>query len=304
MMAIESAPEFCTELVRISSGPSAEDESLLGERDVYLFREGTHGQLYASMGCHLDGADATFRVWAPNAARVAVIGGFNEWDARAHPLTRRDDGSGIWERSVAGVERGDSYKFRIASADGRYEIDKADPFAIFAEPPPSTASRAWKLDYAWEDGAWLASRAAHNALDAPISIYEVHLGSWRRGDGDRLLTYREIAQPLADYASDHGFTHVELMPVTEHPFYGSWGYQTTGYFAPTARYGTPQDFMYLVDALHRRGVGVILDWVPSHFPADGHGLAYFDGTHLFEHADPRQGFHPEWNSCDLQLRSP
>jgi 1,4-alpha-glucan branching enzyme len=286
----------CTVLVRACRAQCAEDESLLGEQDVYLFREGTHGRLHVTMGCHLDAGSATFRVWAPNASRVSVIGMFNRWDARAHPLTRRADDSGIWEGPVAGVKHGDSYKFRIVSADGSYEMDKADPFATFAEAPPLTASRAWTLDYAWGDDAWSASRSAHNALGAPISIYEVHLGSWRREDANRLPTYREIAQPLAEHARDCGFTHVELMPLTEHPFYGSWGYQTTGYFAPTARYGTPQDFMYLVDVLHRHGVGVILDWVPSHFPADGHGLAYFDGTHLFEHADPRQGFHPEWNS--------
>ena len=211
-------------------------------------------------------------------------------------MTARSDSSGIWEAGIAGVRRGDAYKYRVVGADGRYVMDKADPFALCSEPPPLTASRAWTLDYEWGDAEWMATRRARNALDAPISIYEVHLGSWRRGEGNRLPTYREIAQPLAEYVRDLGFTHVELMPVTEHPFYGSWGYQTTGYFAPTARYGEPQDFMHLVDVLHRHGIGVILDWVPSHFPTDAHGLAYFDGTHLYEHADPRQGFHPEWNS--------
>ncbi len=291
----EVAPGLPRGLVRCRN--TLEDESLLGEQDVYLFREGTHGRLHAMMGCHLDAGSATFRVWAPNAARVSVIGGFNGWDPRAHPLIRRADDSGIWEGSVVGVSRGDPYKFRIVSADGGHEMDKADPFANFAEAPPLTASRAWTLDYAWSDDAWMAARSTPNSLGAPISIYEVHLGSWRRGDdASRPPTYREVARPLAEYARDHGFTHVELMPVTEHPFYGSWGYQTTGYFAPTARYGTPQDFMYLVDVLHGHGIGVILDWVPSHFPTDAHGLAYFDGTHLFEHADPRQGFHTEWNS--------
>ena len=267
---------------------------MLGEQDIYLFREGTHGRLYSMLGCLLGDDGATFRVWAPNAARVSVIGAWNGWDALANPLAAREDGSGIWEATVPGVARGDAYKFRIDAADG-HGTDKADPFALFAEVPPSTASRAWTLDYDWGDASWMAERRARNALDAPISIYEVHLGSWRR-DGGRLPTYRDIAQPLAEYVRAQGFTHVELLPVTEHPFYGSWGYQTTGYFAPTARYGSPQDFMYLVDTLHRHGIGVIFDWVPSHFPADDHGLARFDGTHLYEHADPRQGFHPEWNS--------
>ena len=269
---------------------------MLGEQDIYLFREGKHGRLYRAMGCQLGADDATFRVWAPNASRVSVMGAFNGWDAAANPMAPRADGSGIWEATVANVARGDPYKFRVVSADGGYEVDKADPFATFSEPPPSTASRAWTLDYEWGDGAWMASRRAHNALDAPIAIYEMHLGSWRRDEGNRLPSYRDIAQPLADYVRDRGFTHVELMPVTEHPFYGSWGYQTTGYFAPTARYGEPQDFMHLVDVLHRCGIAVIVDWVPSHFPTDGHGLGYFDGTHLYEHADARQGFHPEWMS--------
>jgi 1,4-alpha-glucan branching enzyme len=268
---------------------------MLGDQDVYLFREGTHGRLYSVMGCQLGCRAAAFRVWAPNARRVSVIGAWNGWDAAADPLAPRADASGIWEGTVAAVARGDAYKFRIVTAQGE-ETDKADPFALFGEVPPSTASRAWTLDYDWEDDGWMGSRRARNALDAPMSIYEVHLGSWRR-EGNRLPTYRDIAQPLADYVRAHGFTHVELLPVTEHPFYGSWGYQTTGYFAPTARYGSPQDFMHFVDVLHRAGIGVILDWVPSHFPTDRHGLAYFDGTHLYEHADPRQGFHPEWSSA-------
>ena len=269
---------------------------MLGEQDVYLFREGTHGRLYTAMGCVLDPDGATFRVWAPNASRVAVIGAFNNWDDDAHQMTARADGCGIWEATIAGVKRGDAYKFHVAGSDGRYTMDKADPFAVCAEAPPQTASRAWTLEYAWGDAEWMQTRRARNALDAPFSIYEMHLGSWRRGADNRMLGYAEIAHPLAEYLRDHGFTHVELLPVTEHPFYGSWGYQTTGYFAPTARYGTPQDFMHFVDVLHQHGIGVILDWVPSHFPTDGHGLAYFDGTYLFEHADPRQGFHPEWSS--------
>jgi 1,4-alpha-glucan branching enzyme len=269
---------------------------VLTDHDVYLFKEGSHGRLYEKLGCRLRKGGADFGVWAPNARRVAVVGEFNGWDRSAHPLSARGDGSGIWEGFVPDVARGHGYKFHIVSSRDGYEIDKADPFAFYAQVPPETASRAWSLEYGWEDGEWMAARRAANALDAPISIYEVHLGSWRRGDGNRHLDYREAAHQLAEYVRGTGFTHVELLPITEHPFYGSWGYQTTGYFAPTARYGTPQDFMYLVDVLHRNGIGVILDWVPSHFPGDGHGLAYFDGTYLYEHADPRQGFHPEWNS--------
>jgi 1,4-alpha-glucan branching enzyme len=267
----------------------------LGEQDVYLFREGTHASLHSIMGCALDAQAASFRVWAPNAARVSVIGVWNHWNADADPLTARHDGTGMWEGRIRGVARGDAYKYRIVTSDG-VALDKADPFALYAEVPPATASRAWTLDYDWGDAAWMAARERRNALDAAMSIYEVHLGSWRRPDPPHLPTYRDIAGPLAEYASDNGFTHVEFLPLTEHPFYGSWGYQTTGYFAATARYGTPQDLMYLIDVLHQRGVGVILDWVPSHFPDDPHGLARFDGTHLYEHADPRQGFHPEWKS--------
>jgi len=268
----------------------------LGEQDVYLFREGTHDALYAVMGCLLGKDAATFRLWAPNASSVAVIGEWNGWDASADPLVLREDQTGIWEGGVRGVVRGQAYKYRIVTRDSGRVLDKADPFALYAEPPPKTASRAWTLDYEWSDDAWMEARHRRNALDAPISIYELHLGSWRREDHARLPRYRDIAQGLADYVRENGFTHVELLPITEHPFYGSWGYQTTGYFAPTARYGEPQDLMYLIDVLHQRGIGVILDWVPSHFPDDPHGLARFDGTYLYEHADPRQGFHPEWKS--------
>ncbi|MEO8752059.1 MAG: 1,4-alpha-glucan branching protein GlgB [Casimicrobiaceae bacterium] len=269
---------------------------MISEQDVHFFREGTHSRLYRTMGCRVGEREAEFSVWAPNASRVAVIGSFNDWNPGAHPLFPRTDGSGVWQGVVPGVARGDSYKFHVVSGDGQYQTDKADPFALCAEPPPSTASRAWTLDFAWGDAAWMAGRRAHSALDAPISIYEMHLGSWRRDAPGVLPTYRGSAVPVAEYLRDQGFTHVELMPVTEHPFYGSWGYQTTGYFAPTARYGTPQDFMHFVNVLHQHGIGVILDWVPSHFPTDAHGLGYFDGTHLYEHADPRQGFHPEWSS--------
>ena len=273
---------------------------MLTDHDIYLFREGTHTRLYRHLGCHLgehEGAPgAYFAVWAPNARRVSVIGEWSSWRPDAHPLAPRPDGSGIWEGFVPGVQQGHCYKYRIESQHHGYVADKADPVGFYSEQPPATASRAWRLDYAWGDAEWMERRARANALDAPMSIYEVHLGSWRRKPNGEWLGYREAAHALADYVQSIGFTHVELMPITEHPFYGSWGYQTTGYFAPTSRYGTPQDFMYLIDTLHQAGIGVILDWVPSHFPNDAHGLHFFDGTFLFEHADPRQGFHPEWNS--------
>lgn len=265
-------------------------------QDAYLFREGTHSRLYDLMGCHLlKEGGARFAVWAPNAESVTVVGDWNHWSGDADPLVPSADGTGIWQGHVPHAAPGQAYKYRIRSRFGGYTVDKADPFAFCAELAPATASRICELSYEWNDAEWMATRAAHNALDAPMSVYEVHLGSWRRREG-RFMGYREIAHELAAYVKEMGFTHVELMPVTEHPFYGSWGYQTTGYFAPTARYGSPQDFMYLVDHLHQNGIGVLLDWVPSHFPADEHGLAFFDGTHLYEHADPRQGFHPEWNS--------
>jgi 1,4-alpha-glucan branching enzyme len=239
---------------------------------------------------------AHFAVWAPNARAVSVIGDWNGWKAEADPLKAREDGSGVWEGRASGAERGHAYKYRIASQVNGYVVEKADPYGVLCEQPPATASRVWTLEYDWKDGAWMEGRAARNGLDAPMSIYELHAGSWRRKDGN-FLNYRELGVALAEYVRDLGFTHVEFMPLTEHPFYGSWGYQTTGYFAPTARYGTPQDLMYCIDYLHQQGIGVILDWVPSHFPADEHGLGYFDGTHLYEHADPQQGFHPEWNSA-------
>jgi 1,4-alpha-glucan branching enzyme len=268
----------------------------MGEQDLHLFREGTHGRLYQKLGCRLAGDGARFAVWAPNARAVSVVGDFNGWNVDAHPALVRDDGSGLWEVDVPGVAAGQKYRFAIRNALGDL-VQKADPFARLAEPAPGTASVAWDTGgHDWGDAAWMQARAAGDALAAPMSVYEVHLGSWRRGDDGTMLDYRSAALLLADYVQRMGFTHVELMPITEHPFYGSWGYQTTGYFAPTSRYGTPQDFKFLVDTLHQAGIGVILDWVPSHFPSDAHGLAQFDGTHLFEHADPRQGFHPEWNS--------
>jgi len=274
-------------------------------QDAYLFREGTHSRLYDLLGCHPDekGGGARFAVWAPNAETVSVVGDWNYWSGDADLLQPDPDGTGIWSGHVPNAAIGQTYKYRIRSRHGGYMVDKADPVAFAAELPPATASRICELSYQWGDAGWMADRGRRNALDAPMSVYEVHLGSWRREDG-HFLGYREIAHRLAAYALEMGFTHVELMPVTEHPFYGSWGYQTTGYFAPTARFGSPQDFMYLVDHLHQQGIGVLLDWVPSHFPTDEHGLAYFDGTHLYEHADPRQGFHPEWNSSIFNYGRP
>src|ERR1700723_1038636 len=275
---------------------------LLTEQDLYLFNQGRYYRAYQTLGSHLtsvgDQAGANFSVWAPNARRVTVIGSFNGWNHRSHPLEPCGS-SGIWEGFIPGVTKGSVYKYHIVSQQQGYVVDKADPFGFFHEEPPRTASLVWDLEYPWTDQNWMQQREAKNSLHAPISIYELHLGSWMRvpEEHNRWLSYREMAPRLADYVERMHFTHVELMPATEHPFYGSWGYQTTGYFAPTARYGTPQDLMYFVDHLHGRGIGVILDWVPSHFPADEHGLVYFDGTHLYEHADPQQGFHPEWKSA-------
>ena len=276
------------------------DFSLLTEDDLFLFNEGSHLRLYDKLGSHVvthDGLAGTyFAVWAPSAARVSVIGDFNGWDRGTHPMRPRAS-SGIWEGFVPGVGVAMKYKYWVESRHGGYKVEKADPFAIHAETSPRTASIVWDREQSWSDAGWMTKRADRSSLQAAISIYELHVGSWRRlPDGNRQFSYRELAQPLAEYVKQMGFTHVELMPVMEHPFYGSWGYQTTGYFAASSRWGTPQDFAYLVDYLHAQGIGVILDWVPSHFPSDEHGLAYFDGTHLYEHADPRQGFHPDWNS--------
>ena len=277
-------------------GPNVLATPSLGEQDIHLFREGTHGRLYQKLGCRLGTGSARFTVWAPNARSVSVIGDFNGWNPDVDRAYVRSDGSGLWELDVAGVVHGQSYKFAVFTHAGE-RLDKADPFARYAEPAPATASVAWCTeDYTWADAAWMQARAAANTLTAPMAVYELHLGSWRRDAAGAMLGYRSAAPLLADYVQRMGFTHVELMPITEHPFYGSWGYQTTGYFAPTSRYGSPQEFKFLVDTLHQAGIGVILDWVPSHFPADAHGLARFDGTHLYEHADPRQGFHPEWSS--------
>jgi 1,4-alpha-glucan branching enzyme len=282
-----------------SNNGRADQSPVLGEQDLFLFNEGTHSRLWEKMGCHLtqeDGkAGARFAVWAPDAESVTVMGDFNGWDkdtTQLHP----SGSSGIWSAFVPGVKNGDAYKYHVRSRYLGYRVDKSDPFAVHTETPPRTASKVWELNYAWGDGQWMNERRRRNSLNAPWSIYELHLGSWMRGEDNRFLTYRELADRLADYVKDLGFTHVEFLPVMEHPFYGSWGYQTTGYFAPTSRYGAPQDFMYLIDRLHQAGIGVILDWVPSHFPSDEFGLAYFDGTHLYEHADSRKGFQPDWKS--------
>jgi 1,4-alpha-glucan branching enzyme len=273
---------------------------LLSADDLYLFNEGTHRHLADKLGAHVlagTGSEGVrFAVWAPNASSVAVIGDFNGWDAQADPLTVRGS-SGIWEGVVTAARAGDVYKYAITTGDGRV-LDKADPVAFFSEVPPRTGSVVADLAYRWADDEWMHSRGAGATMAAPISIYEVHFGSWLRSpeDPDRLLTYAEVAPRLIEHVRTMGFTHVEFLPMMEHPFYGSWGYQVTGFFAPTSRYGSPQEFMALIDALHRAGIGVLLDWVPSHFPNDAFGLAQFDGTHLYEHADPRLGVHPDWGS--------
>ena len=274
---------------------------VLTEFDLYLLAEGKHNRSYEKLGAHLAEKDREkgthFAVWAPNAGEVSVIGEFNDWRPGADSM--QPTNAGVWESFVPRVGQGALYKYHIVSRDGRYRVDKADPYGFASQIRPETASRVWNLDqHVWGDHSWMSSRAAKNSLSSPISIYEAHLGSWRRvpEEGNRWLTYREMAPLLADYLNDAGFTHIELMPIMEHPFDGSWGYQVTGYFAPTSRFGTPSDFMYFVDYLHQRGIGVILDWVPAHFPKDEIGLGYFDGSHLYEHADPRQGEHPDWNT--------
>jgi 1,4-alpha-glucan branching enzyme len=276
-------------------------QSALSEFDLYLLAEGTHYRAYEKLGAHLTERDGLrgvqFAVWAPNAKFVSVIGDFNNWNPGANIM--RPTSAGVWEGFVPGIGQGAIYKYHVESRFRNYSVDKADPYGFAAEIRPQTASRVWNLEsYSWNDDSWMASRARINSLDSPISVYEVHLGSWRRvpEEGNRWLTYREVAPLLADYVHDAGFTHIEFLPIMEHPFDGSWGYQATGYYAPTSRFGTPADFMYLVDYLHQRGIGVILDWVPAHFPRDEAGLGYFDGTHLFEHEDPRQGEQPDWNT--------
>lgn len=273
--------------------------SLVTSQDLYLFNEGTHARLWERLGSHAvvrDGtAGAQFAVWAPNAGSVSVIGDFNGWQPGVTQLHPRES-SGIWEGFVPGISRGTVYKYHIVSRDGVHRVDKADPYAVHAETPPKTGSVVWDTDYEWSDKEWMETRVKRSALDAPVSIYEVHAGSWMRDGDGQPLSYRALADVLPAYLKDLGFTHVEFLPLMEHPFYGSWGYQVTGFFAATSRYGTPQDLMYLIDRLHQAEIGVIFDWVPSHFPTDEHGLAYFDGTHLYEHADPRRGFHPDWKT--------
>ena len=275
--------------------------SLLSDHDLYLFNEGSHVKLYERLGSHtrtVDGSDGTnFAVWAPDAEKVSVIGSFNGWNTTSHYLQPRGS-SGIWEGFIPQVRQGESYKYHVVSRYHGYMADKADPFAFHGEVAPSTASIVWDLDYEWRDQEWMSARASRNSLNAPMSVYEVHFGSWRRvqEENNRFLNYREMAPKLTEYVEQMGFTHVEFLPLTEHPFYGSWGYQTTGYFAATSRYGTPQDLMYLIDYLHQHRIAVILDWVPSHFPTDEFGLGYFDGTHLYEHSDPRKGIHKDWDS--------
>jgi len=280
---------------RGQKGSAPPPASRLTDDDLYLFNEGSHFRLYEKLGAHVVEGGVSFGVWAPDAEAVSVIGEFNDWNPDALLLRPKGD-SGIWEGLLPGGGSGLSYKYHVRSRYRGYRFDKADPFAFETEVPPATASVTCDLTYTWKDEVWMAERRSRNAADSPMAVYEVHLGSWRRTAGGRPLTYREIAPALAEYVVENGFTHVEFLPVMEHPFGGSWGYQTLGYFAPTRRFGPPRDFMSLVDVLHRAGVGVILDWVPSHFPKDGHGLAYFDGTHLFEHEDPRKGLHPDWDS--------
>jgi 1,4-alpha-glucan branching enzyme len=276
-------------------------QSTISEFDLYLLAEGTHYRAYEKLGAHITEKDGKrgvqFAVWAPNAKRVSIIGDFNNWNPNAAIM--RPSTAGIWEGFVPNIGQGASYKYHVESRYRDYKVDKADPYGFASEVRPNTASRVWNLEsYAWHDEAWMKNRANSNSLSSPLSFYEVHLGSWKRAleEGNRWLTYRELAPLLADYVHDAGFTHIEFLPVMEHPFDGSWGYETLGYFAPTSRFGTPDDFMYLVDYLHQRGIGVVLDWVPAHFPKDEAGLGYFDGSHLYEHEDPRQGEHPDWNT--------
>ncbi|MCB9039499.1 MAG: 1,4-alpha-glucan branching protein GlgB [Lewinellaceae bacterium] len=277
------------------------NHSLLTDFDTSLFGAGKHFKLYEKLGSHIIEVDGQwgvyFAVWAPNAQAVSVIGNFNYWNRDSHPLSSRWDSSGIWEGFIPGIGKGELYKYHIHAKDGRH-LQKGDPFALFWEIPPNTASIVWDMNYEWKDKAWMDNRKNISGLDKPYSVYEVHIGTWKKVHaGTRSLSYKEMADEMVNYIKDLGFTHVEFLPVMEHPYFPSWGYQITGYFAPTSRFGTPEDFMYLMDAFHQAGIGVILDWVPSHFPADAHGLADFDGTHLYDHADPRKGFHPDWKSC-------
>lgn len=274
--------------------------SLFTEFDINLFKAGKHYRLYDKLGSHLvevDGIKGTyFAVWAPSAKSVAVIGDFNFWEANEHQLNVRWDESGIWEGFIPGVDKGTKYKYKIQSHNNGIWTEKADPFGRYCEQPPKTASVVWEAKYNWKDKKWMETRESKNALDKPYSVYEVHLGSWKKKNGWESLSYVELADELVDYVDEMGFTHVEFMPIMEYPYDPSWGYQLTGYFAPTSRFGKPQDFKLLVDKFHQKGIGVILDWVPSHFPEDAHGLGFFDGSHLYEHPDRRRGYHPDWKS--------
>ena len=274
--------------------------SLFTDFDIDLFKAGKHFRLYEKLGAHLVEVDGVkgvyFAVWAPSARSVSVVGDFNYWIQGEHQLNVRWDSSGIWEGFIPGLEKGTTYKYKIQSNNGGIITEKADPFALYCEHPPHTASVIWDLNYDWKDKNWMETRIEHNGLDKPYSVYEVHLGSWKRNAEGKFLTYLELAEELVDYVKETGFTHVEFMPIMEYPYDPSWGYQLVGYFAPTSRFGKPQDFMVLVDKLHQAGIGVILDWVPSHFPEDAHGLGFFDGSNLFEHPDRRKGYHPDWKS--------
>ena len=274
--------------------------SLFTDFDISLFKAGKHFRLYEKLGAHLievDGVQGVyFAVWAPSARSVSVVGDFNYWIQGQHQLQVRWDSSGIWEGFIAGVQKGSTYKYKIQSNNNGIITEKADPFALYCEHPPHTASVVWDLDYKWKDKSWMENRKDKNGLDKPYSVYEVHLGSWKRNPEGKFLTYLELAVELVRYVKETGFTHVEFMPVMEYHYDPSWGYQLVGYFAPTSRFGKPQDFMVLVDALHQAGIGVILDWVPSHFPDDAHGLGFFDGSNLFEHPDRKKGYHPDWKS--------
>ena len=295
--ASNGRPEVSPLVIRTDG--DANHVSLLTEYDINLIKAGKHFHLYNKLGSHIvecNGVAGTyFALWAPNAKYVAVVGNFNGWDRGSHPMNVRWDGSGIWECFIPDMGHGQYYKYFIESHSG-YSVEKGDPYAFHWETPPATATVVWGIDYKWSDSKWMKNRGNRHPLNSPVSVYEVHLGSWRKTEDNHFLTYREMAKELPGYCQRMGFTHVEFMPVMEHPFFGSWGYQVTGYFAPSSRFGTPQDFMYLVDELHKADIGVLLDWVPSHFPGDEHGLVYFDGTHLYEHPDPRKGFHQDWNS--------
>ncbi len=278
------------------------DISRFDQLDIELFQQGCHDRIFEKLGSHLMSREndlgTYFAVWAPNAKYISVVGNFNQWDSNSHPLKVREDDSGVWEGFIPNVFQGETYKYHIISQYQDYTVDKTDPYAKYCEQSHQLASIVWDLEYVWHDSHWMGTRKEKQSLQAPFSIYELHLGSWLRlsDEDNRFLTYKELADRLTDYVLSMGFTHVQLLPVMEHPFYGSWGYQCLGYFAPTSRYGNPQGLMYLIDILHQNNIGVILDWVPSHFPTNESGLVFFDGTHLYEHKDPKLGFHPDWKS--------